>query len=88
MTGRRNFTSQELFEAISTGFAKIDERLIAVERRLTGLEERTANLENRIAHIESGIRTLSDEIEDKIEETYGRMLNDHEDRLAGLEATT
>ena len=93
-------TNQEILKAVTTGFAKAEERFSRIDSRVGGIENRMGGIEARLGALEGrftelekqgreGFRGLHAEIvdlPDKIDDTYGSMLNDHEDRLRALEA--
>ena len=86
-------TIEQLAQSTAKGFADMDKRLElledrfgTLEQRFAGLEQRFAGLERRVTAIEKRLEKLPEEIADKTDETYGEMLNTHEDRIRELEA--
>ena len=70
-----------LTKATAQGFERIENDIAGVNRRLDVLDERMSVLEAQ--HRE--VVTRIEQVPDKIEETYGKMLNEHEDRIHALE---
>ena len=64
----------ELANATAKGFERVERHLKLVDGRLDILDAQY-----------KGLREQINEIPNVIEETYGRMLNDHEDRIRILE---
>jgi len=78
---KKETTIDDILEAVTKGFEQVDNRLVAIERRLATVEDRTGSLEDRMRSVEMSVRNLPDHVD----ETYGKMLNDHEDRIRILE---
>ena len=85
-------TVEQLAQSTAKGFADMDKRLElledrfgTLEQRFAGLEQRFAGLERRVTAIEKRLEKLPEELTDKVDDTYGEMLNAHEDRIRALE---
>ena len=84
---------ERLAQTFAKGFDDLDKRLGllegrfgTLEQRVGGLEQRFAGLEQRASAIEKRLEALPENVADQVDETYGQMLNDHEDRIRALEA--
>lgn len=92
-------TVEQLAQSTAKGFAdvrkeftEVRKRFGAVDKRFSALEHRVGSLEHQVGMLKEDMRgfrvsvdALPEEIADKVDDTYGEMLNAHEDRIRALE---
>lgn len=75
-----------LAQSTAKGFGAVDKRISALEHRIGSLEHQVGMLKEDGRTLRVKVDALPDEIGDRIDATYGKMLNEHEDRIRALEA--
>ena len=85
-------TVEQLAQSTAEGFAEVRKRFGAIDKRFSALEHRVGSLEHQVGMLKEDMRgfrvsvdALPEEIADKVDDTYGEMLNAHEDRIRALE---
>ena len=77
---------ERLAQSTAKGFGAVDKRISALEHRIGSLEHQVGVLKEDGRTLRVKVDALPDEVGDRIDATYGEMLNEHEDRIRTLEA--